>query len=66
MGKVTVVYGIAFLLELRDDCGHIDRMPDDHGIRHQVEAQGLGGQFFRAPAPSLALIRHHQDGAQIV
>ena len=64
--EVTVVHGIAFLLELGDDRSHVDRIPNDHGIGHQVETQGLVGQFFRAPAPSLALVGHHQEGPQIM
>jgi len=66
VGEVTIVYGIAFLLELLDDRGHVDRIPDDHGIGHQVETQGLVGQFFRALVPQLALVRHHEEGPQIV
>ena len=51
MGEVTVVHGIAFLLQLRDDRGYVDGIPDDDGIRRQIETQRLVGQFFGAPAP---------------
>jgi len=51
MREITVMHGVAFLLQLLDDRGHVDGIPDDDSIRHQIETQRLVGQFFRAPAP---------------
>jgi len=43
VGEVTVVDGIAFLLELRDHRRHVDRIPDDDRIRHEIQTEGLMG-----------------------
>ena len=45
---------------------HVDGVPDDHGVGHQIEATGLIDQFVATLATQLSLVGDHQGGAQIV
>ena len=62
MRKITLVYGIAFLLELLDDRRHVDRIPDNDRMGDQIETQGLMGQRLASVLPELSFVGHHQKG----
>ena len=66
MGEVAVLHRSAFLLELLYHRGHVDRIPDDHGIGHQIETQGLMAQGLPPPLAELALVRQDQRGPQVM
>ena len=66
MGEITVLHGIAFLLQLLHDGRHVDRIPDDDRIGHQIEATGLVGQHLAPGVAELALVGNHQGRAQVV
>jgi len=43
MGKITVLHRLAFLLQLLHHSRHVDRIPDDDRIRHEIQTEGLMG-----------------------
>ena len=59
MGKIALLYGIAFPFELGDRFCHIHRIPDTDRIRHQIEATCLIHQVVAAFAASLAFVSDH-------
>jgi len=63
MGEITVLHGIAFLLELLHHRCHVDRIPDDDGICDQIETQRLMGQ--RLP-PTLGPIKQRYQNRNSV
>jgi hypothetical protein len=44
MGQIAVVHWHAFVLELLHDRRHVDRVPDNDGIGHEIQTQRLMGQ----------------------
>jgi hypothetical protein len=66
MGKISLVEGIAFLLELRDSRGHVDGIPDNDGIGDQIQATGLMSQHLTTGMTQVALIRNHQECSEVV
>jgi hypothetical protein len=63
MGEITVLHGIAFLLELLHHRCHVDRIPDDDGICDQIETQRLMGQRF---PPTLGPIKQRDQNRNSV
>src|SRR5262245_6776937 len=43
MGKITVLHRVGFLPQLLYHSRHVDRIPDDDGIRHEVQTERLMG-----------------------
>ena len=43
MGQITLLHGIAFLLQLLHHGRHVDRIPDDDRIRHEIQTECLMG-----------------------
>lgn len=43
MGESTVLHGVAFVLQLLHDGRHVDRMPDNDGMRHERQPERLMG-----------------------
>ena len=66
MGEITVLHGIAFLLQLLHNGRHVDRIPDNDRIGHQIETERLMSQRLAATLVELAFVRHHHKGAQVV
>ena len=52
--------------ELGHGFSHVDGIPYDNGVGHQIEATGLIDQFVATFATQLSLVGDHQGGAQIV
>ena len=40
MGQIALLHGITFLLQLLHHSSHVDRIPDDDRIRHQIGLTG--------------------------
>jgi hypothetical protein len=64
MGEIAVLHGIAFLPELLHHCR--DGIPDDDGIRDQIETQRLMGKGLPAALPELALVGDDQSRPQVM
>jgi hypothetical protein len=62
MGEITVVHRRAFLLQLLHDRRHVDRMPDDDRIGHQIQATGLVGEVLASRVAERPLVGNHQRG----
>ena len=59
MGQIAVLYPHAFLLELLHDSRHVDCIPDDDRIGHQIETQRLLRQGLPPTLAQLALVGDH-------
>jgi hypothetical protein len=66
MREIGLVYGRAFLRELLNHCGHIYGIPNNDGVRHQIETTRLMRQDLTTGMTELALIRHDQERSQVV
>ena len=56
MNNICILNTNPFTLQLLQGCRHIDRIPDDNRVRHQIETTGLIGLFVGLVSPQLALV----------
>ena len=66
MGKITLMHGIALLLELLHDSCHIDSVPHDHRICDEIEATGLMGQDLPSRVVQVTLVGNDEGRAKVV
>ena len=66
MGEITLLHGRAFPLQLLHHGCHVDRIPDDDRIRHQIETERLLGSRLAATLVELPFVGHHQKRPQVV
>lgn len=66
MRHIFFPHWIAFRPELVYDRRHIHRVPDDHGIREQIQTAGLIGLVLLLFAPNRALVGKEQKLPQRV
>jgi hypothetical protein len=66
MGEITLLHGIALLLELLLDSRQIDGIPYDHGVGGHIETTGLMGQDLPARVAQVTLVRNDASRAGLV
>ena len=66
MGEITLLHGIALLLELLHHGRHIDGVPRNDRVGDQIEAAGLMGQFLAPSAAQLAPVGDERVAGKIV
>jgi hypothetical protein len=66
MREISLVEGIAFLLELLYHRGPIHGIPDNDGIGDQIQATGLISQHLATGMTQVALIRDHQKRSEVM
>lgn len=55
VGQIAIVHRHAFVLKLLHHRRHVDRVPDDDGVRHEIQTQRLMGQGLPPPLAELSL-----------